>query len=65
MMTVKQAAEELRRGTRTVHRWIANTTAEEIHRERVYLPDERGRLVAKLVVDVNGLRRHAARLLDS
>lgn len=65
MLTVKLAVRELGVSRRTVWRWIQNTTPDEIHREKARLPDERGRLVPTIVVDVNALRRHAARLLDN
>jgi hypothetical protein len=58
-MTVTQAAAHLGTSTRSVHRWIADTTHEQVPRDRIRLPDQHNRYRRKLVVEVGALSEYA------
>lgn len=58
MVTVKMAIDELDVKRRTVYQWLKDATEEQVHRERHRLPDERGRMVLTLVVDLEALRHY-------
>lgn len=61
MVTVKTAIRELGQKSSTVYLWIQQSTEEQVHRERIRLPDNAGRMRLTLVVDLVGLRAYADR----
>jgi hypothetical protein len=61
MVTVKTAITELGVARRTVYQWIADSTEDEVHREKLRLPDHRHRMVLTLVVDLEALRAYGDR----
>lgn len=61
MVTVKTAIVELGVKRRTVYLWISEATEEQVHREKLRIPDERGRMVLTLVVDLEALRAYGDR----
>lgn len=61
MVTVKTAIKELGVARRTVYLWISESTEEQVHREKLRIPDAGGRMVLTLVVDLEALRAYGDR----
>lgn len=58
-LTVALAADHLGVSTRSIRRWIADTTEEQVPRDYFRLPDEHDRYRRKLVVEVTALAAYA------
>jgi hypothetical protein len=58
MVTIKTATKELGVARRTVYLWVEQSTEEQVHRERLRIPDAAGRMVLTLVVDLEALRAY-------
>lgn len=61
IVTVRMAIKELGVKRSTVYLWINDSSPDEVYRERLRLPDERGHMRLTLVVDVEALRDYGDR----